>query len=92
MTVEELEGKRRRDIEEALIKRDLKRHKLLEAHDMPGALAQQGGADDAGAVTMRRRGKLMLPAPQVGDRPARPPACLPPPSLGGCGATWQPAV
>ncbi len=63
MTVEELEGRRRKDIEEALIKRDIKRQKVAEAHDAPGAVAQQLGLDEDGP---RRRGKLMLPAPQVG--------------------------
>ena len=35
MTVEELEGRRRKDIEEQLIKHDIKRQKLVEAHDAP---------------------------------------------------------
>ncbi len=65
MTVEELEGKRRKDIEEALLKRDMKRQKLQELHDAPGAVAAQMGMDDQGAG--RRRGKLMLPAPQVSE-------------------------
>ncbi|EFJ42818.1 hypothetical protein VOLCADRAFT_107065 [Volvox carteri f. nagariensis] len=64
VTVEELEGRRRKDIEEALIKKDIKRQKLNEMHDAPGAVAQAMGLDQQGA---RRRGKLMLPAPQVSE-------------------------
>ncbi|GLC50856.1 hypothetical protein PLESTB_000439400 [Pleodorina starrii] len=64
VTVEELEGRRRKDIEEALIKKDIKRQKLNEMHDAPGAVAQAMGLDSAAA---RRRGKLMLPAPQVSE-------------------------
>ncbi|KAG2498099.1 hypothetical protein HYH03_003857 [Edaphochlamys debaryana] len=64
VTVEELEGRRRKDIEEALIKKDVKRQKLNEAHDAPGAVAAQMGLDSEGP---RRRGKLMLPAPQVSE-------------------------
>lgn len=63
MTVEELEGRRRRDIEEALIKRDIKRQKMLEAHDAPGQLAKQAEMNDP--MMVRRRGRMMLPAPQV---------------------------
>ncbi|KXZ44260.1 hypothetical protein GPECTOR_70g491 [Gonium pectorale] len=64
VTVEELEGRRRKDIEEALIKKDVKRQKLNELHDAPGAVAQSMGLDNA---AQRRRGKLMLPAPQVSE-------------------------
>lgn len=62
MTVEELEGRRRKDIEEALIKKDVKRQKINEMHDAPNAVAKHMGLDQEGP---RRRGKLMLPAPQV---------------------------
>ncbi|GFR40753.1 hypothetical protein Agub_g1364 [Astrephomene gubernaculifera] len=64
VTVEELEGRRRKDIEAALIKQDMKRQKLNELHDAPGAVAQAMGLDQEG---QRRRGKLMLPAPQVSE-------------------------
>lgn len=65
MTVEELEGRRRRDIEEQLIKRDLKRQKLHEAHNTPDAVAQAAEMNDP--VMVRRRGRMMLPAPQVSE-------------------------
>lgn len=64
MTVEELEGRRRKDIEDGLIKKDIKRQKLNEMHDAPGAVAQAMGLDNE---VSRRRGKLMLPAPQVSE-------------------------
>ncbi|PNW85668.1 hypothetical protein CHLRE_03g197350v5 [Chlamydomonas reinhardtii] len=64
VTVEELEGRRRKDIEEALIKKDVKRQKINEMHDAPNAVAKHMGLDQEGP---RRRGKLMLPAPQVSE-------------------------
>ena len=63
MTVEELEGKRRKDIEEGLVKHDLKRQKLADSHDTPAAVARAADLQDP-AMT-RRRTKMMLPAPQV---------------------------
>ncbi|KAL6764025.1 pre-mRNA splicing factor component-domain-containing protein [Haematococcus lacustris] len=66
VTVEELEGRRRKDIEEQLIKHDIKRAKLQEAHDAPGAIAQAAHLNDP--VMVRRRGRMMLPAPQVSEQ------------------------
>mmetsp|Transcript_23430 Transcript_23430/g.51433 ORF Transcript_23430/g.51433 Transcript_23430/m.51433 type:complete len:829 (+) Transcript_23430:239-2725(+) len=63
VTVEELEGKRRKDIEEALIKRDIKRQKMQESHNAPDALAKAAELNDP--VMVRRRGRMMLPAPQI---------------------------
>ncbi len=51
-------------MEEALIKRDIKRQKVNEAHDTPGALALANQANELQMV--RRRTKMMLPSPQVG--------------------------
>ena len=65
VTVEELEGKRRKDIEQALIKRDVKRQKIQENHDQPAALAKAAEVNDP--IMVRRRGKMMLPAPQVSE-------------------------
>lgn len=65
VTVEELEGKRRKDIEQALIKRDVKRQKIQENHDVPGALAKAAEVNDP--VMVRRRGRMMLPAPQISE-------------------------
>lgn len=63
-TVEEMEGKRRKDIEEALIKRDIKRQKLAEAKNVPGLVAR---VNEQNSTALRRRTKMMLPAPQVSE-------------------------
>lgn len=63
MSLEELEGRRRRDVEETRMKQDLKRAKIAENHDVPGAVAKTLEVNDPGMG--RRRGRLMLPAPQV---------------------------
>uniref|UniRef100_A0A7S0WNZ6 Uncharacterized protein n=1 Tax=Chlamydomonas leiostraca TaxID=1034604 RepID=A0A7S0WNZ6_9CHLO len=65
VTVEELEGRRRRDIEEQLVKRDVKRQKLHETHNAPDAVAKAAELNDP--VMVRRRGRMMLPAPQVSE-------------------------
>lgn len=44
------------------MKRDVKRQKLAEAKDVPGLVAR---VNEANAGSLRRRGKMMLPAPQV---------------------------
>lgn len=51
------------DIEEALLKRDVKRQKLAEGKNVP-ELVQR--VNEANAAALRRRTKMMLPAPQVG--------------------------
>ncbi|KAK9818201.1 hypothetical protein WJX72_008746 [[Myrmecia] bisecta] len=65
VTLEELEGKRRKDIENALIKRDVDKGKQKERADQPGALAKAMELNDPSL--QRRRGKLMLPAPQISE-------------------------
>jgi len=50
------------DVEEGLVKRDLKRQKLQESRDTPTMVARMNELHD---TTMTRRGKMMLPAPQV---------------------------
>lgn len=50
------------DIEEALIKRDIKRQKLAEAKNVPGLVAR---VNEMNSTALRRRTKMMLPAPQV---------------------------
>lgn len=72
VTVEELEGRRRKDIEEALVKQDSKRQRMLEESGAPGAAAAAAAAARAAEQAAeqsagRRRGKLMLPAPQVSE-------------------------
>ena len=63
VTLAELEGTRRSDIETALRKRDRQRQSVLERHDTPAALAQQAAGDGG----ERKRSRLMLPAPAVSD-------------------------
>ncbi|KAI8462344.1 MAG: pre-mRNA splicing factor component-domain-containing protein [Monoraphidium minutum] len=65
VTLEEMEGKRRQDIEDGLVKRDLKRQKLTEAHDTPAAVARMNALHET--AVLARRGKMMLPAPQVSE-------------------------
>jgi pre-mRNA-splicing factor CDC5/CEF1 len=63
VTIEEMEGKRRKDIEEALVKRDIKRQRLTDNKDVPGMVAR---VNEMNSTAMGRRTKMMLPAPQVG--------------------------
>ena len=65
VTVAELEGPRRRDVEERLQKIDIAKEKMRERRDAPGALAHNLGMNDPEAV--ERRSRLRLPAPQVSD-------------------------
>jgi hypothetical protein len=51
------------DIEEALMKRDVKRQKLGEGKNVPELVAR---VNESNAAALRRRTKMMLPAPQVG--------------------------
>jgi pre-mRNA-splicing factor CDC5/CEF1 len=51
------------DIEANLLKQDMAKAKLREQHDQPAAVAKALELNDAAA--MRRRGRMMLPAPQV---------------------------
>jgi hypothetical protein len=50
------------DIEDALVKRDIKRQKLAEAKNVPGLVAR---VNEMNSTALRRRTKMMLPAPQV---------------------------
>ena len=62
---EELEGKKRRDVEKELAKQDVAKRKIAERNNAPLMLKQQ--LEEAEASNLRRRGKMMLPAPQVTD-------------------------
>ena len=59
------------DIEANLLKQDMAKAKLKEQHDQPAAVAKALELNDAAA--MRRRGRMMLPAPQVSIQSC--PAC-----------------
>lgn len=65
-TLAELEGPRKKDLEEQLMKQDVKRQRIFERHDTPAAVQQVNALNDPS--TIRRRSKLMLPAPQVSER------------------------
>mmetsp|Transcript_7123 Transcript_7123/g.12265 ORF Transcript_7123/g.12265 Transcript_7123/m.12265 type:complete len:828 (-) Transcript_7123:440-2923(-) len=66
ITLEELEGRRRKDVEEELVKRDIKRQKIGEAANAPGSVARDAELNDP--VMIRRKGRMMLPAPQVSEQ------------------------
>ncbi|XP_074569264.1 cell division cycle 5-like protein [Curcuma longa] len=62
-TIEELEGKRRADVEAQLRKQDIAKNKIAQKQDAPAAILQANKLNDPEAV--RKRSKLMLPAPQI---------------------------
>ncbi|KAJ0988506.1 hypothetical protein J5N97_006862 [Dioscorea zingiberensis] len=64
-TIEDLEGKKRADVEAQLRKQDIARNKILQRQDAPSAILQANKLNDPQAV--RKRSKLLLPAPQISD-------------------------
>lgn len=58
------------DIEESLMKQDIKRQRLNDARDGPAAAARLAAAGAEPAL-LGRRTKMMLPAPQVRRPPVR---------------------
>ncbi|XP_010553777.1 PREDICTED: cell division cycle 5-like protein [Tarenaya hassleriana] len=64
-TIEDLEGKRRADVEAQLRKQDIARNKIAQRQDAPAAILQANKLNDPEAV--RKRSKLMLPPPQISD-------------------------
>ena len=64
-TIEELEGKRRIDVETQMRKQDIAKNKIAQRQDAPSAILQANKLNDPEAV--RKRSKLMLPAPQISD-------------------------
>ena len=65
-TIEELEGKRRIDVEAQLRRQDIAKNKIAQRQDAPSAIMQINKLNDPEAV--RKRSKLMLPAPQISDQ------------------------
>ncbi|KAI3429454.1 hypothetical protein D9Q98_005547 [Chlorella vulgaris] len=65
ITIDELEGKKRRDIEAALVKQDQAKKQIAERQNAPSAVKAMLEANEA--AQQRRRGKMMLPAPQISD-------------------------
>ncbi|XP_044499394.1 cell division cycle 5-like protein [Mangifera indica] len=64
-TIEELEGKRRIDVEAQLRRQDIAKNKIAQRQDAPSAILQANKMNDP--ETVRKRSKLMLPAPQITD-------------------------
>ncbi|XP_022742618.1 cell division cycle 5-like protein isoform X2 [Durio zibethinus] len=64
-TIEELEGKRRVDIEAQLRKQDIAKNKIAQRQDAPSAILQANKMNDP--ETVRKRSKLMLPEPQISN-------------------------
>ena len=54
------------DIEKALMRADVDRDKLKDRHNRPDAVAKRLELTDASRL--QRRGKMMLPAPQVSEQ------------------------
>jgi pre-mRNA-splicing factor CDC5/CEF1 len=79
VTVDELEGKKRRDLEGELIKADIRRHEAKKAGDVPTLLAQQQAAHASGHSG--RRFKMMLPAPALAEAEYAQARCPAPGSL-----------
>jgi pre-mRNA-splicing factor CDC5/CEF1 len=66
VTIDELEGRQRRDLEERLIAEDARKHKERKESDMPGILAEQAAQQaELGSGQPSRRFKMMLPAPAL---------------------------
>ncbi|KAI9118751.1 hypothetical protein K1719_010196 [Acacia pycnantha] len=64
-TIEELEGKRRIDVEAQLRKQDVAKNKISQRQDAPSAILHANKLNDP--ETVRKRSKLMLPPPQISD-------------------------
>ncbi|KAI9078419.1 hypothetical protein K1719_039638 [Acacia pycnantha] len=64
-TIEELEGKRRIDVEAQLRKQDVAKDKIAQRQDAPSAILHANKLNDP--ETVRKRSKLMLPPPQISD-------------------------
>ncbi|KAJ1409351.1 SANT/Myb domain [Sesbania bispinosa] len=65
-TIEELEGKRRVDVEAHLRKQDVAKNKIAQRQDAPSAILHANQLNDPEAV--RKRSKLMLPPPQISEQ------------------------
>jgi len=66
ISLEKLEGKRRIDEEAKLRRQDAKKQRTREEHDLPSQLMQINKLNDPDQL--RKRSKLILPAPQVSEK------------------------
>ncbi|QHO45576.1 Cell division cycle 5-like protein [Arachis hypogaea] len=64
-TIEELEGKRRIDVEARLRKQGIAKNKIAQKQDAPSAILHANKLNDPEAV--RKRSLLILPPPQISD-------------------------
>ncbi|KAE9593526.1 hypothetical protein Lal_00036572 [Lupinus albus] len=64
-TIQELEGKRRVDVEAQLRKQDIAKNKIAQRQDAPSAILHANKMNDP--ETVRKKSKLMLPPPQISD-------------------------
>jgi pre-mRNA-splicing factor CDC5/CEF1 len=53
-------------MDDSLMKKDAEHHKLQAAHNAPAAVAKAMAMNDP--TMQRKRGKMMLPAPQVSHK------------------------
>ncbi len=53
------------EIEAALVKKDIEHAKLKAAHNVPAAVAKNLALNDP--TMQRKRGRMMLPAPQISE-------------------------
>jgi hypothetical protein len=53
-------------MDDSLMKKDAEHHKLQAAHNAPAAVAKAMAMNDP--TMQRKRGKMMLPAPQVSNK------------------------
>ena len=65
-TIEQMEGPRKKDVEEVLMRQDIQRQRINERHDARSAVETINRMNDPSAS--RVRSKLMLPEPRVSDR------------------------
>ena len=61
-----MEGPRKKDVEEVLMRQDIQRQRINERHDARSAVETINRMNDPSAS--RVRSKLMLPEPRVSDR------------------------
>eukprot|EP00742_Colponemidia_sp_Colp-10_P004218 GILJ01004500.1.p1 GENE.GILJ01004500.1~~GILJ01004500.1.p1 ORF type:complete len:774 (+),score=166.84 GILJ01004500.1:37-2358(+) len=66
LSIQQLEGKRRDEDEARRRREDTKRMKKMEQYDMAAAIMKQNQATDP--LSIKKRSKLVLPAPQLSER------------------------
>lgn len=67
-TIQELEGNKRKDIENKVLEQQKKRREVQEKHDVPTSVQKAEEAEEASLGSATYRGRLNLPPPQVSER------------------------